>query len=337
MRKAKDLPEGTVHRLTHVSQVLAGNPLGDPVKRDLQVYTPAGWTKSERLALFVDMPGWGKGGQAHTNWQTIVENVPERLDRLIGSGALARVVVAFPDCFTRLGGNQYINSVGSGRYEDYLIREIVPTVEREFNCGGDGRRACFGKSSGGYGAIWHALHHGGFWAAASCNSGDMGFQGLMIPEMYRALEVLQVHGFSVQRFIEHLEGSKKPTQREMLCRMFIAMGAFYDPDPGSFMNIRLPVEPYTAELIPERWANWMRHDPAEIVSECGDSLRRLKGLWIDCGSRDQFFLQYGMRRLSRSLKQMGIEHVCEEFDDDHTDVDYRMDRFLPFLAGRLAA
>ena len=335
-RSARDLPQGTVHRLMHDSRVLVGNSIGDPVRRELLVYTPAGWTKGERLPLLVDLPGYNKAGQAHTNWQSLVENVPERLDRLIGTGAMGRAVVAFPDCYTRLGGNQYINSAGSGRYADYLILEIVPTVEREFGCGGEGRRGCFGKSSGGYGAIWHGLHHGDFWAAISCNSGDMGFDCLMMPECYKALEVLQAHGMSIRRFIEHLEGARKPTHREMLCRMFLAMGAFYDPDPSSFMNIRLPVDPDTAELIPERWANWLRHDPARIVGECGDSLRRLKGLWLDCGNRDQFYLQYGMRRLARRLKEMGITHVCEEFDDDHTDVDYRMDRFLPYLTERLA-
>lgn len=30
-------------------------------------------------------------------------------------------VVAFPDCMTALGGNQYINIAGTGRYPDYLI------------------------------------------------------------------------------------------------------------------------------------------------------------------------------------------------------------------------
>ena len=36
------------------------------------------------------------------------------------------VIVAFPDCYSRLGCNQYINSAAIGRYEDYLIQEIVP-------------------------------------------------------------------------------------------------------------------------------------------------------------------------------------------------------------------
>jgi len=67
------------------------------------------------------------------------ENVPERLDRLTHE-SMPRVVVAFPDCFTKLYGNQYLNSIGVGRYADYLCEEIAPFVEAKFNCGGQGKR-----------------------------------------------------------------------------------------------------------------------------------------------------------------------------------------------------
>jgi enterochelin esterase-like enzyme len=338
MRRTREYPEGTVHRLVHDSEILRGNSLGDPTRRELHVFTPAGWQKGEHLPLLVDLPGFGGSGPGHTNWRPIGENVPERLDRLIGAGTMARVVVAFPDCFTRLGGNQYINSAGTGRYEDYLIGEIVPLVEGRFACGGAGRRGCFGKSSGGYGAIWHAMHHGDFWAVAACNSGDMGFDALHLPEFYDALLVLAAHGNSVQRFIEHFEASPKPTEQERHCRMLLAMAATFDPDPdpAAFLGIRLPGDVDTAELIAERWSNWLRHDPALIARDCVDQLRRLKGLWLDCGNRDQFRIHFGMRRLHRELDALGIAHVYEEFDDNHTDVDYRMDRFLPFLVERLA-
>src|SRR3546814_18590004 len=92
------------------------------------------------------------------------------------------VVVAFPDCFTRLGGNQYINSAATGPWEDILLQEVVPLVEQRFGCGGAGRRGVFGKSSGGYGAIAHALKHADFWAAAACHSGAMGFELCYLPE-----------------------------------------------------------------------------------------------------------------------------------------------------------
>jgi sulfatase maturation enzyme AslB (radical SAM superfamily) len=126
------------------------------------------------------------------------------------------------------------------------------------------------------------------------------------------------------------------TERERLCRMFLAMSAFYDPDSTAFRNMRLPGDPYTAELAPERWANWLRHDPVVLVDERSGELLKLKAIWLDCGSRDQFRMHFGMRRFHRKLERYGVPHVYEEFDDDHTDVDYRMDRFLPFLARALS-
>ena len=40
--------------------------------------------------------------------------------------------MVFPDCFTALGGNQYVNSSAIGDYADYLTKEIVPFVDAEF-------------------------------------------------------------------------------------------------------------------------------------------------------------------------------------------------------------
>ena len=57
-----------------------------------------------------------------------------------------------------------------------------------------------------------------------------------------------------------------------------------------------------------------------------------KALYIDCGEKDQFNLLYGARRFVRRLNELGIVHRYEEFSDNHTSVDYRMDESLPFLA-----
>ncbi len=195
MRKT-DGARGTVHRLMLDSKVLQTNMLGDPTERVIDVYVPAGHDGSG-LPLLVDIVGFTAGGPAHTNWKNFGENMPERLDRLIAEGAMAPCVVAFPDCFTKLGGNQYINSAAIGRWADFLIEECVPFVEREFGCGGTGKRGLFGKSSGGYGAIAHALLYPDFWAAAACHSGDMGFELAYLPEFPRLLrklcQVRQLH------------------------------------------------------------------------------------------------------------------------------------------------
>ena len=114
------------------------------------------------------------------------------------------------------------------------------------------------------------------------------------------------------------------------------MSASYDPDPTQFLGIRLPVTLDTCEVIEERWANWLRQDPVVAIDTQADNLLRLKRLYIDCGEKDQFNLLYGARRFVRRLNELGIARCYEEFPDNHTGVDYRMDESLPFLAKALS-
>lgn len=334
MRRSQTAAQGTIHRLTLDSQMLRGNLMGDSPLREVHVYVPAGHDGRD-LPLLVDIVGYTAGGPAHTNWKNFGENLPERLDRLIDSGAMAPAVVAFPDCFTRLGGNQYINSAALGRWMDFLCDEVLPFVEGRFGCGGTGRRAIFGKSSGGYGALAHAYLRPNIWAAAACHSGDMGFELCYLPDMPGVLRSLARYGGSIERFMNAFETARKVDGKDTHILMILCMAATYDPDPSQYLGIRLPVTPDTCEVIEERWANWLEWDPARMVEKHAESLRGLKGLFIDCGDRDQYNLVHGARRLHRRLEALGIKHRYEEFPDDHSSVDYRMDESLPFLVRAL--
>jgi len=107
--------------------------------------------------------------------------------------------------------------------------------------------------------------------------------------------------------------------------------ALYDPDPEAPLGFRLPFHLESGALLPERWQRWLMHDPVMLVPQYKRNLRRLKGLYVDCGWRDQYQIHYGSRQLSRALEKAGITHHYEEFDDDHSDIDYRMDVSLPYL------
>ncbi len=334
MRLDRSAPRGRLHNLLLDSSRLRGNLLGDPHERDVAVYVPHGHD-GNGLPLLVDIVGFTAGGPAHVNWKNFGENVPERLDRLIGQGDLPPVVVAFPDCFTRLGGNQYINSAAMGPWEDVLIDEVVPMVEQQFGCGGDGKRGIFGKSSGGYGSIVHAFRRPDCWSAAACHSGDMGFELCYLRDMPGLLRALAKKG-SIEKFITDFEAGPKWKGGDIHLLMTLAMCATYDPDPSAFCGIRLPVDTETCELIEERWRNWRPWDPVNMADDQTDNLKKLKALWIDCGDVDQYELVYGARRLHRKLKAANVDHVYEEFPDNHSSVDYRMDRSLPFLAKALS-
>jgi hypothetical protein len=335
MRRDHAVPRGTVHRLAIDSQVLKGNPLGDPSERIIDVYVPAG-SRGDGLPILVDLVGFTAGGPAHSSWKNFGENLPERLDRLIANGAMEPCVVALPDCFTKLGGNQYINSAGTGRWDDFLLSEAVPFVEAKFGCGGNGRRGCFGKSSGGYGTMVHAMLHPDFWSAAASHSGDVGFELLFIPDFPKVLRALATADNSIQAWLEKFFAAQKVKDADVHILMILAMAATYDPDPSAHMGVRLPVTADTCELIPERWANYVKWDPLTLVETRGAGLKNLKALYIDCGNIDQFNLVYGSRRMHKRLTGMGVPHVYEEFPDDHTAVDYRMDISLPILAKALS-
>ncbi len=330
-------PAGTVVTLEIDGKSLAGNRLGDPTTRRVDVYLPHGHDGAG-LPLLVDLVGFTAGGPAHTAWKNFQENVPERLDRLIGDGAMPPVVVAFPDCFTRLGGNQYVNSPVMGNWEDFLIAEMLPTLEQRFGCGGAGRRGVFGKSSGGFGALVHAMRHPDVWSAAASHSGDAGFDTLYLGEFPPLLRALAKPG-SIEKWFAAFENKPKVDGKDTMVLLMLAQAASFDPDPDprSFLGLRLPVTMDTCELIAERWANWLAWDPAIMVETHAEAIKALKAFYFDCGTEDQYNILYGSRRIHRTLDARGIAHRYEEFPDDHSGVDYRMDVSLPLLAKALSA
>src|SRR5881409_1172698 len=189
-------PVGTLLVLEHSSKILKHNPLRDPYVRKLGVWLPPQYDEGgkRRFPVLYDLVGFTGSGLAHTNWKPFGDNVPERAARLIREGKMGPAIFVFPDCFTALGGNQYVNSPAIGNYADYLTREIIPFVDREFRTLADRRhRGCFGKSSGGYGAILHGMKYAKYWGAIANHSGDAFFDFVYWHDWPNTLNELQKH------------------------------------------------------------------------------------------------------------------------------------------------
>jgi S-formylglutathione hydrolase FrmB len=356
-------PAGRVVTLEHTSRVLADNPLGDPHVRTLDVWLPPHYDSEhgrglgKRFPVLFDLVGFTNSGRAHTAWRNFDENVPERAARLTHEGKLGPMIIVFPDCFTAFGGNQYVNSSAVGRYADYLTRELVPFVDRELRTlAHREHRGVFGKSSGGYGALLHAMKYANVWGAAAAHSGDAGFETLFVPEWPATLDELAKYrepplsagerdaaaaadavGYDgaddgrIKRFLERMWAKRLPNGAEIQALTNLAMAATYDPDPRAPNGFRVPFHLETGERLAPRWRRWLRHDPVRLVARYARNLKTLRGLYIDCGWRDQYRLHYGNRLLSLRLAEHRVPHVYEEFDGTHSGVDYRMDRSLPFL------
>jgi len=116
----------------------------------------------------------------------------------------------------------------------------------------------------------------------------------------------------------------------------LAMAAAYSPRAGAGAGLELPFDPQTARLRPDVWERWLAHDPVRFVPASLEAFRKLRSVFLDCGTHDEFNLRWGARMVAESLRQGGVEIVHEEFDDNHRDTNYRYDRSLGYLLPRLA-
>lgn len=330
---------GRLVRLTVNSEVLRDNYLGDPFVRELPVYLPPGYDEEadRRYPVAFYLTGYMGIGDSKLQWKGFAPTFPERLDRLIADGEIGPVIVAFPDCFTTLGGSQYINSTVTGAYDDHLNQELVPLVDAECRTlEGRDHRAVFGKSSGGFGAIVQGMLHPETWGALACHSGDSYFEFCFLADLPRSLNAITKAG-SVRRFLETYRDKNKHSSAASHALMHLAMAACFDPQPDHPDGFEMPVDLYTGRLIPERWERWLAWDPVRMIPNYSEALSSMRALFIDCGTKDQYHLHYGARQMHQVLDDQCIEHRFEEFDDNHSGIDYRIAASLKVLYPAIAA
>ncbi len=329
----------SIRVLRHESRVLRDNPLEDPADRELWVYLPPGYEESGLaypvLWCLVGFTGAGAMVVAGNRW---APGLAARLDRLIAGGC-PPVIVAFPDCFTRFGGSQYLNSAATGRYEDYVCDELVPFVDDQLRTlPRREARGVFGKSSGGYGTLSLAMRRPGVFAAAACHSGDMGFEFCYVPDFARCAARIARAG-SAEKWWAEFESTEKKKSADFPAINAIGMAACYSPAPDEPLGLALPFDLETGAMREDVWRRWKANDPVEMVRrpEHARALRDLRLLYLDCGSDDEYQLHLGQRLFCRRLAELGIAHECQEFPDDHRSISYRYDVSVPKLASALEA
>jgi len=325
--------QGRVVRAELHSRCLRGNPLGDPANRVLPVYLPPGYDDSpQRYPVLYALAGFtGRGAQMLnvTGWG---ESIEQRLNRLYAERRIGPMIVVFPDCFTRYGGSQYVDSSAVGNYSQYLCEEIVSFVDTNFRTLAASRhRGVFGKSSGGFGAFRHGMHRPDLFGAVACHSGDMGFEYCYFPDFPKLLAQCERHGGLVG-FRRAFEAAPRKTGEMIGAINMFAMAACYAPNPQRRpLRFDPPFDLRTGAVDPAVWRRWLAFDPLRLVARHRRALRRLRLLFIDCGRRDEFHLQWGARQMHARLRALGVRHVYQEFDDGHMDVSYRFDASLPRL------
>jgi hypothetical protein len=318
---------GSLDRLVVESELLAGNPLGDPARRPLYVYRSPGLTAGARRAPAVYVIQ-GYSGQVDM-WlgrSAFSSTLLERLDAMFTAGECPDAVIVLVDAWTSLGGSQFLNSSSTGPYLDHLCDEIVPFVDAHYpTLAFREHRGIAGKSSGGYGAMVVPMLRPDVFGALASHSGDALFECCYqrdFPVIARRLRDEFEGSFAVLR--ERL--AREPSFDWGRYGDAISMYAYacaYTPDPDRPGEALLPFELSTGRLVPEVWERWLALDPVRMAEPHADALRTLRRIYLDAGRQDEYFLDLGAQAFADELTRLGIEHSLELFDGKHGGISHR--------------
>lgn len=320
------------------SQLLAGNPLGDPSVRHLPVYLPPGYEcDTHKVPLLLALGGLFSSAPGWISFRAFDENMIQIADRLIAAGKIPPLVIAFPDAFTRYGGSQYINSSGTGPHMDHVIQELLPHLRAAFRVLGDrDTTAVAGKSSGGFGALRLAMAHPEHFAHALSSAGDLHFDMSIRPELARFPQALERLG-GLDAFLDSLPGLKKLGRDEATVLNVIALASCYSPSTKA-PGFELPIDPASGELDEAVFSRWLEQDPAWRVTHLSDeanALSSLRTLYIEAGDTDEYHADLGARVFSSRLTKAGIAHKHVVYKGGHFSATWRWESMLKELASNL--
>jgi Putative esterase len=331
---------GRIDDLVITSELLRGNPLGDPHERPLWVYLPPGYDDdpSRRYPSVYVIQGYTGHLAMWRNRSPYRQPFPETADAVFAGGQAPGAIVVYVDAWTCYGGSQFVDSPGTGRYHSYLCDEVVGYVDAHYRTlPGAAHRAIMGKSSGGFGAMITPMLRPDLFGALATHAGDSLYELSYLPEFAKSVRHLRHYDGDIYRWWEDFRSrtsfTKEP-DRELL--MLLGVSACFSAREDG--RVDLPFDPRTGVLRPEVWQRWLDWDPVRMVPRYAGELRALRAIWIDAGTRDEWFLDVGAEAFRGALREIGVADDVihfELFDGTHMAIDYRYPLALAWLCQRI--
>jgi hypothetical protein len=324
---------GRWQELSFESKALRDNPLGDPWRRPVYVWTPPSYEAGEqRYPSVYVLQGLTGIAPAWFNVRAWERPFPEIVDELE-----PQAIIVLVDAFTALGGSQFLDSPAIGRYHTYLCDELVPWIDGRFRTFANAaHRGLQGKSSGGYGAMVNAMLRPDLFGGFATHAGDALFEYTYLREFPEAARLLRDrYEGSFERFWEDFRSGRPPFSEsgDHVLLNVSTMAAAYSAG-------EVPFDVATGELRSDIWERWLDWDPVRMARRepYAAALRGMRAIWIDAGRSDEFFLDLGAEAFRRSVAAAGVPDELvrfELFDGRHGGIDWRYPPALAFLVAAL--
>jgi S-formylglutathione hydrolase FrmB len=324
------------------SQALTGNPLGDPHERPLLVWTPPDYSTDPDRSYPVIYRLQGFTNQLDTwrNRRPFQPNALEAADAALADPAIPPVILVHVDAWTSLGGSQFLDSPGTGRYHTYLCDEVVSWIDGHYRTlAAPAHRAVAGHSSGGYGAMVTPMLRPDRFGAFATHAGDALFEHCFLPDFRVAARALRDrYGGGLEAFVAAVRDDPAAVlRRDGALLNAYAMAACFSADANG--SVHLPFDVETGQLVLETWARWLDRDPVRMVPSHAEALRSMRAIWIDAGRSDDYYLDLGAMAFRRALTEAGVDETrihFELFEGTHSGNERSYLPALRWLAERIA-
>lgn len=303
---------GGVSRVDSVSAPsLRGNLLGDASVREATIYLPPSYSRNtmRRYPVVYLLHGFAANHRAFMAGAYQNLNVRLSMDSLIRAGAVREMIVVTPNARNVFDGSFYGNSVTTGNWEDFIARDLVAHMDRNYRTVRSRKgRGIAGHSMGGFGALRVGMRNpqafSALYALSPCCLGEL-------PESDREQRVLRP-ALQISSRADYAKAS-------FAAKILFALSALYWPNPGKppfFLDLPYRMKGDSAVREPFA-ASPQSFVPLAMVSRHAPGLRRLR-IAFDAGTRDGFpDIPVNVQRLDSLFTNLNIPHVAELYDGTH--------------------
>lgn len=321
----------------HIQQTIFNSTLlkkslfKDPTQRPINVYLPPGYDaqSNQRYPCFYILAPWSSTGSLSIHSKNVFSpSLPQLLDQAILESSLEPCIVVFPNCESKLGHSQYINSPACGPYMDYLCDEIVPYIDSQYNTLATAeQRSIMGFSSGGFGALVTGMLRPDVFLNIASSAADSFYESLYLSMIPKAQAVLEKHG-SIDAFIQHYLNNPNPmsllSRNEGETLLLLNICACFIPNTNNApLYGDLFFDVHTGALIESAWEKLLAWDPIKMIDRYQDNIHQWQHVILDAGKQDEYALHLGHRQMAVKLKALSIPLTHNEYPGRHSGHSYR--------------
>jgi len=313
--------EGKVIVQKFLAPSIKNNKGGEDPLRKVSVYVPPGYSEStQRYPTIYFLHGFATNDSLMFAWI----DLKQLMDKAISTGKIQPMILVVPNSDNRFLGSFYTNSTLIGNWADFIGKDVVAHVDKNFRTiAHRNSRGLSGHSMGGNGALKIGMLFSDVFSSVYA----------MSPAVLNWSNDFTLKNGGFKRI------SKSKSEKDILkafdinapfdevgfyAGVITAMARVYSPDPtNTIIQAKLPVQfigdsaVYNSAIIKK----WEANFPVNMIDDHVHHLKSLTALKMDWGRNEDFpHIPVTAMQFSKKLEAYRVNHFAEEYIGDHINM-----------------